>query len=103
MYQASASCLRLLTQGVVPAFVLAFANAGSNIPARMAMMAITTSSSIRVKAKPLAGFAHICRTAGWVLIEEFLSCYVVRGESLYLCAAASMRSLDAQATNQLTG
>ena len=34
------------------AFSFAFANAGNNIAARMAMMAITTSNSIKVNAFP---------------------------------------------------
>jgi hypothetical protein len=34
------------------AFILALLNAGSNIAARMAMMAITTSNSIKVKPPP---------------------------------------------------
>ena len=40
----------LEAQFVVWALALAFARAGSMSAARMAMMAITTSSSIRVKA-----------------------------------------------------
>src|SRR2546427_12246210 len=50
MYQASSSCLRLLKQRTVPAFALALASAGNNRPARIAIIAMTTSSSIRVKA-----------------------------------------------------
>ena len=44
------SCLRLLKHWADWALVLARANAGSNIAARMAMMAMTTNNSIRVKA-----------------------------------------------------
>jgi len=42
-------CLRLFKQVVRFAFALALETAGSNKVARMAMTAITTSSSIRVK------------------------------------------------------
>ena len=41
-------CLLLLRHLVVKAFVLALASAGSTIAARMAMIAMTTNSSIRV-------------------------------------------------------
>src|SRR5882724_8426415 len=51
--RASDNCLRLLRQEIFCPFIFALANAGNNMAARMAMMAITTSSSIRVKA---AGF-----------------------------------------------
>src|SRR5256885_13355476 len=44
------NCLRSFTQLIWLAFALAFANAGNNRPASIAMMAMTTSSSIRVKA-----------------------------------------------------
>src|SRR5271157_4588800 len=47
--------LRLLIQLMRCARDLARANAGSNMAARMAMMAITTSSSIRVKAAVRSG------------------------------------------------
>ena len=75
MYQASWSCLRLLRHRVVPALALALASAGSNIPARIAMIAMTTSSSISVKAKRPALLAHFPRSESWVLIEEFLGCH----------------------------
>ena len=45
---ASAICFMLLRQDVALAFSLARDNAGRSIAARMAMMAITTSSSINV-------------------------------------------------------
>src|SRR5205823_10375759 len=50
--QANINCLLLLMQPMPCALVLALAKAGNNIPARMAMMAITTSSSIKVKPPP---------------------------------------------------
>jgi hypothetical protein len=49
MNAASVSCLTLLTQRICWALALAFESAGNSIAARMAMMAMTTSSSISVK------------------------------------------------------
>src|SRR5262245_45945241 len=46
------SCLLLLKQTMPCAFALAFERAGSSIPARIAMMAMTTNNSIKVKASP---------------------------------------------------
>jgi hypothetical protein len=51
MRQPNMSCLVLFMHLIPWARVLAFPNAGSSIAARMAMMAMTTSSSIKVKAK----------------------------------------------------
>src|SRR5689334_69791 len=45
------SCFRLFRQAVCDAFAFAALKAGSINPARMAMMAITTSSSMSVKAR----------------------------------------------------
>jgi hypothetical protein len=59
MLMAVPHCLRLLPHWALKAAVLARFRAGSNIAARMAMMAMTTSSSMRVKAldhKPNRGF-----------------------------------------------
>src|ERR1035437_10399784 len=50
---ARPTCLRLLRQFACTAFCLALANAGNNSAARMAMMAMTTSSSMRVNARVL--------------------------------------------------
>ena len=47
--QARMSCLSLDLQTAPVAFNLALVKAGNSMAARMAMMAITTSSSIRVK------------------------------------------------------
>src|SRR5262245_33699339 len=44
------SCLVLFMHPIPCALVFALANAGKSMPARMAMMAITTSSSIKVNA-----------------------------------------------------
>src|ERR1700691_1192241 len=54
--QASANCFWLIKQVACVAFSLARANAGSNIAAKMAIMAITTSNSINVKPFFIAGF-----------------------------------------------
>src|SRR5689334_6093993 len=58
--QQSVSCFRLLRQEVVFAFSLALASAGNNKLAKIAIIAITTNSSIRVNAffpavRPLQG------------------------------------------------
>src|SRR2546429_1433754 len=50
MVRASPHCLQLLAQSTLSALALAFASAGNNKAARMAMMAITTSSSMSVNA-----------------------------------------------------
>src|SRR5258707_1736500 len=50
--QASWSCLRLCSQAADCAFVFALNKLGSSIAARMAMMAMTTRSSISVKPRP---------------------------------------------------
>ena len=52
IFQAKDNCRRLLRQAVSVAFSLARLSAGNNIAARIAMMAITTSNSISVKAFP---------------------------------------------------
>src|SRR5437762_5392904 len=49
MIAASAICFRLLTHLICWAFCLALLRAGRSMPARIAMMAITTRSSISVK------------------------------------------------------
>src|SRR6266487_4849305 len=49
MIQERPSCFRLFRHMIPCALVFAFANAGTSKPARMAMMAMTTSSSIKVK------------------------------------------------------
>src|SRR5213595_3787704 len=50
MWMPIPTCRRLLRQAIRRALHLAEASAGRSMAARMAMMAITTSSSIRVKA-----------------------------------------------------
>src|ERR1039458_3475391 len=50
MCEARPSCLALLKHRMAWALALALARAGSNIAARMAIMAMTTSNSIKVKA-----------------------------------------------------
>src|SRR5437763_6663519 len=50
MVRASPHCLQLLAQSTLSALALAFARAGNNKAARMAMMAMTTNSSMSVNA-----------------------------------------------------
>ncbi len=50
MRKPNPTCLRLLVQLMRAALALALASAGKSKPARMAMMAITTNSSMSVKA-----------------------------------------------------
>src|SRR5688500_9457608 len=51
MFQVSCICLRLPMQWTAVALAFALERAGKSIPARMAMIAITTSSSMRVNAR----------------------------------------------------
>src|SRR5688572_1356452 len=51
MLIANPHCFWLLVQRVFCAFFLALARAGRSMPARMAIMAMTTSSSMSVKAR----------------------------------------------------
>src|ERR1051325_9481585 len=53
------------------ALALAFDNAGKSIPARLAMMAITTSSSIKVKPLP-----RRCRILGPVALRVRFMAYL---------------------------
>ncbi len=57
MNVASANCLELFKQEICCAFVFAHANAGSRIAARIAIIAITTSNSIKVN--PRFGFCFM--------------------------------------------
>src|SRR3954465_15332607 len=50
-FRASPICFKLLRQAIRLPFSLAELNAGSNIAARMAIMAMTTNNSMRVKAR----------------------------------------------------
>src|SRR5579872_7003690 len=56
---ASASCFWLLRSVVAIAFILALASVGNSIAARMAMIAITTSSSIRVNPSVSSSFGEL--------------------------------------------
>src|ERR1035437_7805371 len=51
MIQASVNCLLLFMQPIACAFCLALVSAGSSIAARMAIIAMTTSNSMRVKPR----------------------------------------------------
>ena len=53
MIQAKVICLVLFMQDIACALYFALANAGNSIAASIAMIAITTSNSIKVK--PIAG------------------------------------------------
>jgi len=57
--------LVLLTHTAPVAFRLAIESAGSSNPARMAMMAMTTSSSIRVNARRETGGMAVNALIGW--------------------------------------
>src|ERR1051325_5527053 len=59
MCQHSCNCFMLLRHWVVLALALAFASAGNNIAARIAMMAMTTNNSINVKAARLPAPADL--------------------------------------------
>ena len=59
MLWARPICLRLETQEMAWAFARALARAGSNMAARIAMMAMTTSSSINVKANTFLIFSMV--------------------------------------------
>src|ERR1700722_9722974 len=68
MRKARLASLRLLTQLMRCALRLAAASAGSNMAARMAMIAITTSSSMSVNA-------FFCLTIFFILILSVVGCY----------------------------
>src|ERR1039458_1130320 len=75
IFTASPHCLRLLAHWICNARALALASAGNNIAARMAMMAMTTSSSINVK--PLAGGKpgfDLSEPPKFFFIKQNLSC-----------------------------
>src|SRR5687768_18140506 len=59
--EARANCRRLLLHFTTRAFSLAFASAGRSMPARIAMIAITTRSSIKVKARVACGAVLLVR------------------------------------------
>src|SRR5690606_32282550 len=70
MIQASESCFPLLRHLIPCAFVFALAKAGRSMLARIAMIAITTSSSIRVKPRWRGGGAFmgliLACLPGWI-------------------------------------
>src|SRR5258708_10142924 len=79
MCQANIICLVLFMHMMPCAFVFALANVGRSIPARIAMIAITTRSSIRVnpersvRADGLAGEIFIGLRQAWAKCRIFLS------------------------------
>jgi hypothetical protein len=82
----------VFTQAMALLLALALPKAGNNIPARIAMMAMTTSSSMRVKALMLpawrAGFMGEVRTA-----------YEVRREGRSSHFSAALRRAGRKAGN----
>src|SRR5947209_19733737 len=67
------TCRKLFKQAACLALALAFASAGRSIAARMAMIAITTNSSIKVKA--LLGLAALGKTRERL---EFIAAFSLR-------------------------
>ncbi len=60
------SCRRLLAQAVCCALGFALLNAGNNIPAKIAMIAMTTSNSIKVNARwPILRFIKSIEAPSW--------------------------------------
>src|SRR5215475_13115426 len=59
----------LFMQRTAMVFALAFANTGRSIAARIAMMAITTSNSIKVNAE---GAGRLARDSVILFIEKFI-------------------------------
>jgi hypothetical protein len=55
----NATCFRLLRQTVWSPLAFARASVGNNMLARMAMIAITTSNSIKVKPRPGTALARL--------------------------------------------
>src|SRR2546421_1849877 len=58
MLQANSNCLLLLIHDTPSALALAFDRAGSNIAARIAIMAITTNNSIKVNPPEASSRLH---------------------------------------------
>src|SRR5258706_104735 len=74
MITARPICFSLLTQLIASALSFALLNAGSSMAARMAMMAMTTSNSIRVNADR---------------VDKFLTCFMLICHFLTVPRAAS--------------
>src|SRR5258708_40311061 len=87
------ACLRFDRHFTALAFCLARASAGSNIAARMAMMAITTSSSISVKAWGILPDVELLRK---LFISSFLRISDQPQEQLrhHQCKFASLDRLE---------
>src|SRR3989442_375006 len=80
MMKANWSCFSLLWQRAPVAFIVAFDNAGKSKLARMAMMAMTTSSSMSVKPKRSSAQAFAVGALNWSI---FIS--LVVGFAPHLC------------------
>src|ERR1043166_439529 len=73
MWCASSKCLSLLMHEIRAAFSFAPAKAGKSSAARMAIMAITTSSSIKVKALDAKGLAISQDCRPLAVVSSFLN------------------------------
>src|SRR5690349_542687 len=81
MYQPSCSCLRLLRQLMPCALVLALARAGKSIAARMAIMAMTTRSSISVKPNSLQATVVERPALAWAFDLRFIKFLALRPDA----------------------
>src|SRR5437660_7824854 len=75
-------CFRLLKQVVCRAFSRACANTGNRIAARIAMMAITTSSSISVK--PYRDLIRMAASSGTIARRQDEQIMLAQGARLFL-------------------
>src|SRR5438093_11682513 len=80
MNQERLNWFKLLRHWMPCALVLAFASAGKSNPARIAMMAMTTSNSIKVKPLSEKGFAFI----DW-LLPLSLADVSAMGLTVFIC------------------
>ena len=71
-FKTRPSCLRLFTQALRLADSLAFASAGSRMAARIPIMAMTTSSSTRVKPLGPKHLSFIHNSPLWVCASRLL-------------------------------
>src|SRR5437667_2342276 len=85
MIQASANCFVLLIHCRPCAFALALPSAGRSIEARIAMMAITTNSSINVNAETRFGSFDVLATKAVFILLELLLSGVYRAAGALSC------------------
>src|SRR5579871_1903795 len=93
---ANPICLQLLRQEVCRAFSRACAKTGNRMAARMAMIAMTTSSSIRVKpfVDGLGGDGHFM---AFSLVTGFWCCVTFAGRAVG--GAARLREREGRSEN----